>query len=145
MTISDFGHWTCDIGVPEEPYGFIYEITTPSGKKYIGKKQMVTKLKRKPLKGKKRKRISIVETDWRKYTSSSNIINEEIEKNGKDGFTFKILRFVFSKFEAAYGEAKIQFEKNVLFDETYLNGIINLRLSRAPKELQERFSRGEFT
>ena len=52
----------------EDTFGFIYEITnTINQKKYIGKKQCKSKLKRKPLKGKRNKRIEIKESDWKVY------------------------------------------------------------------------------
>ena len=56
----DLGHWILNEGVvlDENTFGFIYEITNiANNKKYIGKKQCKSKLKRKPLKGKKNKRI----------------------------------------------------------------------------------------
>ena len=57
----DTGIWKVYEAIPENAFGFIYEITnTINGKKYIGKKQMTRKIKRKPLKGKKRKRIDYI-------------------------------------------------------------------------------------
>ena len=56
----DLGHWLLseDIAINESTFGFIYEITnTVTNKKYIGKKQCQSKIKRQPLKGKKNKRI----------------------------------------------------------------------------------------
>lgn len=129
----DLGHWiTCllleDVTVP---YGFIYIITNKcNNKKYIGKKQCMTVLKRKPLKGKKNKRHEIKETDWKTYTSSSAELNIDIDTLGKDKFTFEIVRWCNSKAEMAYFEAKMQFDNNVLFSDEYYNGIINCRLCR---------------
>jgi hypothetical protein len=56
----DLGHWLLgeDVILTDDTFGFIYEITnTVTSKKYIGKKQCKSKLKRKPLKGKKNRRI----------------------------------------------------------------------------------------
>jgi hypothetical protein len=133
----DLGHWTTNLqDFDTIPFGFIYEITnTVTNKKYIGKKQCVTVLKRKPLKGKTKKRHEKVETDWKSYTSSSRELNEDIIKYGKDKFTFEIIRICESKFELAYFEAKLQFEREVLLNEQYYNGIINLRVSK-PKRFQ---------
>lgn len=131
--ITDFGHWKNSTGIEvnELPYGFIYLITnTVNGKKYIGKKQIKTVKKLKPLKGKKNKRHFDVETDWKTYTSSSNEINEDIIKCGKDSFCFEIIRFCNSKSELAYFEAKMQFDNDVLLREDYYNGIINLRIGK---------------
>jgi len=125
------GHWKTDAIVPENPYGFIYLITNNvTSKKYIGKKQMQTIQKRKPLKGKVNKRHSIVSTDWKTYTSSCNELNNDIVLYGKENFTFEILQFCNSKSELAYYEAKQQFDREVLLKEDYYNGIINLRIGR---------------
>jgi len=132
----DLGHWILgeNIILKDNTFGFIYEITnTVSGKKYIGKKQCKSKLKRRPLKGKKNKRIEIKESDWRTYTSSSSDLNEDIAKYGKDKFVFKIIRPCMSKWELAYFEICEQIKKNVLMRDDYYNGIINVRIGRPPK------------
>ena len=132
----DLGHWLLSEGtfLNEDTFGFIYEITnTVTGKMYIGKKQCKSKFKRKPLKGRKNKRIEIKESDWKEYTSSSNELNEDIKKYGKDKFIFKILRACGSKWELAYFEIREQLEKDVLLRDDYYNGIINVRIGRPPK------------
>lgn len=129
----DIGHWILDkdVVITPEVFGFIYEITnTTTNKKYIGKKQCISKKKLNPLKGKKNKRISITESDWKTYTSSSNELNADIIKLGKDKFIFKIIKTCCSKSELAYFEAKYQFDNNVLLREDYYNGIINCRIGR---------------
>lgn len=128
----DYGHWVvkCD-SVDALPYGFIYLITnTKNGKKYIGKKQIFAIRKRAPLKGKTKKRVVAIETDWKKYTSSSPQVNKDIEVFGIDAFTFDIVRWCNSKSELAYYEAKEQFVHDVLLNDDYYNGIINLRISK---------------
>ena len=92
--MTDTGHWIVNEGVEltEDTYGFIYEITnTVNGKVYIGKKQCMYKKKKKPLKGKKKNRIHMEVSDWKTYTSSSNYLNEDIVKYGKDKFIFRII------------------------------------------------------
>lgn len=129
----DLGHWCTTIILEDNklPYGFIYKITNlVNNKKYIGKKQCQSVLKRKPLKGKRNKRHETIETDWKTYTSSSRELNEDILKYGKDNFKFEIIEVCKSKFDLAYKEAKIQFEEEVLLKDDYYNGIINLRVSR---------------
>lgn len=129
--LTDLGHWITNTFIPEQPYGFIYLITNNvTHKKYVGKKQMLTTQKRKPLKGKVNKRHSVVATDWKTYTSSCNELNKDIEQYGKDQFTFEILQFCDSKSELAYYEAKEQFNREVLLKEDYYNGIINLRIGK---------------
>ena len=53
----DLGHWKLEDGVflDENTFGFIYVIENLlESKKYIGKKQCSSKIRRKPLKGKKK-------------------------------------------------------------------------------------------
>lgn len=128
----DLGHWTTKLTeIPEDAYGFIYVITNKiNNKKYIGKKQILSKRKLKPLKGKINKRSKIVETDWKSYTSSSFDVQNDIKSHGKDNFSFEIIKFCYSKSEMAYYEAKEQFDKDALISEDYYNGIINLRISK---------------
>jgi len=137
----ELGHWILSEGITidENTFGFIYEITnTVTNKKYIGKKQCKSKLKRKPLKGKKNKRIEIKESDWREYTSSSTELNEDIVKYGKSKFIFKILKTCGSKWELAYKEISEQISKQVLLRDDYYNGIINVRIGRPPKNYLEK-------
>jgi len=139
----DLGHWTTNEAFNNNilPYGFIYRITNlVSGKVYFGKKQIKSVKKLKPLKGRKNKRHFDIETDWKTYTSSSNDVNEDIVKLGKDKFAFEILRFCESKFELAYYEAKIQFEHDVLLKKGFYNGIINCRIGRAPDALLKKLA-----
>lgn len=138
----DTGHWILNEGVVinETTFGFIYEIiNTINQKKYIGKKQCFMKIRRKPLKNKKRARVSMTESTWKSYTSSSKELNEDISKYGKENFIFKIIKVCGSKWELAYEEIKEQINKNVLLSDNYYNGIINVRIGSAPKEIKSRF------
>ena len=134
----DLGHWQLADGCNfnEDSFGFIYEIKNNlSGKMYVGKKQCITKFKRKPLKGKKRNRLDSKESDWKSYTGSSNDLNSDIEKIGKENFNFTILKVCGSKWELGYEEIKEQLKREVLLSEQYYNGIINVRIGRPPKNL----------
>jgi hypothetical protein len=138
----DSGHWLLreDITIDENTFGFIYLIiNTVNNRKYIGKKQCVSRIKRKPLKGKKNNRIDRKESDWKTYTSSSNELNADIEKYGKDKFIFKILRTCDSKWALAYYEIKEQLSEDVLLREDYYNGICNVRIGKAPKQELAKF------
>jgi hypothetical protein len=142
----DLGHWTSIHPIEEGklPYGFIYIITNlVNGKKYIGKKQMKSVKKLKPLKGRKNKRHFDIETDWKEYTSSSTDLNQDIKDLGKDNFKFEIIHLCDSKFELAYYEAKKQFEADVLLNEGYYNGIINCRIGRAPDALLKKLEQSK--
>lgn len=129
------GHWQLSPGLEPNPlaFGFIYEITNNAlnePKKYIGKKQCISKFKRKPLKGKTRNRLDQKESDWKTYTGSCRELNEDIQKYGKENFTFKILEWGNSKFELGYKEIKLQLLHDVLLKESFYNGIVNCRLCK---------------
>lgn len=135
--MNDTGHWILREGVniTEKTFGFLYLITNNlTNKKYIGKKQCISKIRRQPLKGKTRKRVCYKQSDWKTYTSSSNDLNDDIIKYGKDNFTFEIIRICNSKWALAYFEIKEQIEKDVLLKDDYYNGIINVRIGNAPKQ-----------
>ena len=127
----DLGHWTCEEHWEELPFVFVYLITiTVTGRRYIGKKQIEKKTKRPPLKGKKRKRIFVGESDWKTYTGSSDRLNADIEKLGKNQFTFEIIRSCGTKSELAYMETFYQFQAEALIREDYYNGILNVRIGK---------------
>jgi len=132
----DLGHWQLFEGLEykEDAFGFIYLITcTVNNRKYIGKKQCISKIKRPPLKGKKKCRRSTKESDWKTYTGSSNELNTDIAKYGKDKFIFTILEWCDSKFALGYREIKRQLAEDVILKEEYYNGIVNCRLGKSPK------------
>ena len=133
------------IGIPEnvdDYFGFVYKITRLNAKDgekyyYIGCKQLTKRVKRKPLKGKKRNRISSVKSDWEDYWGSSEELKKDIEKYGKENFKREILHMVKSKWELKYSECVEQFKHNVLLDERSYNGIQNIRIGKIPKSLKE--------
>ena len=99
--------------------GFIYIITLESGVMYIGRKQLRHKRKLKPLKGKKRKRVVIKESDWKTYTGSSQKFNN-LQKDSPVKER-KILKLCTSKRDMSYYETKYQFKHNVLENTMYAN------------------------
>ena len=119
--------------LPEDCVAFVYIITnTTNNKKYVGKKIAQFAVSRPPLKGKKRKRRSYVESDWRDYWGSSKHLLADVEKIGKEHFTREILHFCPTRGVASYLEAREQFERRVLESEEYYNGIINVRVGSSP-------------
>lgn len=88
----------------KEQYGFVYKITnTKTGKFYIGckllwapKYRMVNKKKKK----------SMVESDWRTYWSSSELLQADVKEFGEDNFTREIMHVVKYKGMVKYIETK---------------------------------------
>jgi hypothetical protein len=115
--------------IPEGYIGFVYIITNiTTGQMYIGKKLAQFKRTKPPLKGKKLKRRSTVESDWREYYGSSDRLNADVQALGPENFTREILYLCKSKAELSYLEAREQFERRVLETDDYYNGIINVRV-----------------
>jgi hypothetical protein len=120
--------------IPEGYIGFVYIITNKiNGKKYIGKKLAQFKRTKPPLKGKKLKRRSTVESDWREYWGSSERLQADVDQLGPDNFTREILYYCTSKAEMSYIEAREQFDRRVLETDEYYNGIINVRIGGSEK------------
>jgi len=112
--------------------GFVYLITDLSNeKKYIGKKILMSKRKLPPLKGKTRRRTKIVESDWKKYYGSSEEVNMIVEEKGPENFKREILHLCKSKGVMSYLELKEQMEREVLLDDEYYNGIIQVKIHRS--------------
>ena len=112
--------------------GFIYEITdNVNGKKYIGKKKLISKRRLAPLKGQKRKRTVIKESDWGTYYGSSEEVKLLVQEFGVDRFTRIILRFCTTTAEMSYYEAKEQFVREVLLKpDEYYNAFIGCKIHR---------------
>lgn len=123
--------------IADQYIGFVYIITNlTNNKKYIGKKLAKFKKTRPPLKGKKRKRKSLVESDWQSYWGSSEHLLADVDELGPENFSREILYFCTTRGELSYLEAKEQFDRGVLLTDEYYNGIINVRIggSQALKE-----------
>lgn len=115
--------------LPQDVVGFVYIITnTTNDRQYIGKKLAKFSRSRPPLKGRKNKRRTKVESDWRDYYGSSDELNEDIERIGKDSFKREILFYCYSKSELSYIEAREQFNYRVLESDKYYNGHIRVRV-----------------
>ena len=109
--------------------GFVYLITNlDNDKKYIGKKWFWSTKKLPPLKGKKRKRTVVKESDWKQYYGSSEEVKLLLEQLGKDNFKREILRLCKTKGECTYYEAKLQFDFDVLLRDDYYNEFIGCKI-----------------
>ena len=124
--------------LPDDCVGFVYQITnTITGRKYIGKKlAKFSKTTYKTVKlkngSKKKKKIrSKVDSDWREYYGSSDDLNKDVLKLGKENFHREILFFCKSKAECSYIEAREQFSRKVLESEDYYNGQISIRTHKS--------------
>jgi len=129
------------IEIPKENFiGFVYEITNLINyKKYIGKKLFFFK-KTKIIK-KKKKRF-LVESDWKDYYGSNDILLKDVEILGKENFKREILVFCRTSGEMTYWENKLQFEKDVLLDDEYYNNWIMCKIKKSHiKQLREEYVR----
>ena len=126
-SIDDMGEIT--------PFGFIYEVThTPTGRKYLGKKQLMS-VQKKAL-GKKelalitdkrlsKKKTIIKESDWKTYYGSQSEIKQLVKEGKKEDFKREILFFVSNKKLLTYYETKYLFINDVLAPgSNYMNSNI---------------------
>ena len=121
--------------LPDDCIGYVYCITnTVTGRKYIGKKlAKFSKTSYKVVKQKngvkKKKKIkSKVESDWKTYYGSNDVLNEDVNKLGNNKFTREILFYCNSKAQCSYIEAREQFTHKVLESTDYYNGQISVRV-----------------
>jgi hypothetical protein len=112
--------------------GFVYEIFDHiTNKKYIGKKLFFSSKKLAPLKGQKRKRKKILESDWKAYYGSSEEIKTIVEEHGSSRFSRKILHLCKSKGEMSYLELKEQVISDALLKpDEYYNQFVGGKIHR---------------
>lgn len=115
--------------LPEDVFGFIYLITNlDNGRKYIGKKQILSKrkvkLSKRQLEGRLDKRSSIYKTvtkesNWLVYTGS----NEELNRDIRNGANIKreILKICYTKRQLTYFETKFLFACGVIESNEFYN------------------------
>jgi hypothetical protein len=117
----------------EDNLGFVYIVTDKKTKmKYIGKKGFFSKVTKPPLKGKKRKRRSFKESDWKKYCGSSEAVKMLVEENGLDHFDREILYLCKTKGELNYMELREQILREVLLKpDEYHNAFVGGKIHRA--------------
>jgi hypothetical protein len=120
--------------MPKDAFGFIYLVTTLDGKKYLGKKQLFSKRKRKfgkreiaKMENKRLKKWEFVikENDWKTYTGSNIDLNKLIEE-GVD-YNKEILYYATDKGQLTYLELRELWSHRVLESEAFFNGNIGGR------------------
>jgi|AntDeeMinimDraft_6_1070357.scaffolds.fasta_scaffold00344_13 hypothetical protein len=123
--------------IPKGAIGFTYIIKMYDGRKYIGKKNLRTKRKRKfgkkevakiTDKRKKHWEYVIKESNWKTYVSSNKKLQKEIE----DGLKYEkyILEYAYSKKELTYKEEKQLYVNEVLEQDNWINDNIGGRFFR---------------
>lgn len=117
--------------MPEGTFGFIYEVIhNPTGRKYLGKKVLEFNRTLPPLKGQKRKRKVVKESDWKTYYGSHAEIKGLIKEGKQEEFTREILQFVPTKKLLTYFECKYLFINEVLEQKEYINDNILAKFYR---------------
>ncbi len=118
--------------MPENVFGFIYLITDENGRKYLGKKQIFSKRKRKfgkkeiaALPDKRHRTWEYVtkEGKWKDYTGS----NEELNKLIAEGINYKkeILYYAMDKKQLTYLELRELWSHRVLESDEFYNSNIS--------------------
>lgn len=116
--------------IPSESHeGFVYVVIhKPTKKQYIGIKKFWNMIRRKPLKGKKRVRVDRVESDWRRYKTSSPLIQQDLLDNPHQ-YDCVMLRLCETVIELKVYETYFQLQYYVDGEwDLLLNEVINLRL-----------------
>jgi len=105
----------------EESFGFIYLITYTNGQMYVGKKQIWSKVRVKPLKHQRKNavRYSIRQMNWQDYEGSAKY-DKHLTIAKKE-----ILHICKTKKALTYMEIREQFKRDVLTDAKYVNENIN--------------------
>ena len=125
---------------PDNAFGFIYQITNvQTGRKYIGRKYF-GKTRRVKQKGKTRRKVVRTESDWKTYTGSSKTLTADIQKLGKDMFTFEILLLGYTKGQVNYLEENVQHSLQVVMSDQYYNDCVGSRKWLSVKFTDEQLS-----
>lgn len=119
-------HWNYPYKInPTDWFGFVYIITNRiGGQKYIGQKKFFGYRNKPPLKGRKNRRKTTFESDWRTYTGSSTKLNDHIEMFGKENFQFDIVGLLKSKSALNYREVELIMSHDALRSDEYYNGLL---------------------
>lgn len=117
----DYGHWAVFKEVDIKDYlAFTYVITFKNGKKYIGVKKLWKKIKQCPSEFKRGPKCGFIESDWKTYSSSSNLVNEMLQE-GIEPESFVIVGWYKTWGKALMAEMELQLANDVLRDPMWLN------------------------
>jgi hypothetical protein len=116
----------------KELYGFVYCISNLiSNKKYIGKKFFWTI---KPYQINKKKKKRKVESDWKTYWGSNEVLHKDVLKTPlkklTKTFQREILYLCRTKSECSYFENKEIFVRDSLLNEYYFNDWLSAKITR---------------
>lgn len=119
--------------------GFIYLITElDSNKQYIGQKVFFNKVAKKPLKGKKNRRISKKFSDWQTYFGSNEELKNLVAEKGEGNYKREIIRLCKAKSEMNYWEAFEIFNRHALrYPDKFFNSWVSTRINRNQLKLSE--------
>lgn len=111
--------------------GFVYLITEiNSSKLYIGQKVFFNKVARKPLKGKKNRRITKKFSNWEEYYGSNEELKQRVEEYGSDNYKREILRLCTGKAEMNYYELHEIVTRQALLRDDYYNSWVSCRINK---------------
>lgn len=99
----------------EEIFGFVYEIThKPTGRKYLGRKQLLANRTLPPLKDSKKRRKVVQESNWKAYWGSNSEFKDFRLTLDPSEFTREILVLARSRKLLTYYENKYLFSRGVI-------------------------------
>lgn len=113
---------------PEGYVGFIYLVTLPDNRLYVGKKLFNFK-KTKQVKGKKKRFLA--ESDWKTYYGSSDEVKTVLSESNPKDFKREILHLCKTKGELNYMETWEIFNRRALLTDTYVNGWVSCKIHKA--------------
>ena len=114
--------------------GYVYCIRGPA-LSYIGRKYFWS-IRKKPGAKKGQRKIK-KESDWKDYYGSSNSLQEDIDKIGKENFQREIVSLHSTRGDVNYAETKLQFLLNVLESNKYYNDNILVKYKKRPEHIMK--------
>lgn len=136
-----------ETAIPTGSVGFIYRITHwPSGRFYIGKKQLSSKRRSKigvrekaSTKTRKTYKTTVKDSGWMLYWGSCQELLEHVKKEGQWSFNKEIIEWCHSKKYMSYAEVVHQIKGDVLNDEinSYNGNIMNRWFKKDMKPIKD--------